>query len=453
LTTLTAAVLVVSGCHRKHEEATVAQTTPTAPVDAPRPTDAAVPASASAMATPASAADAGETQPVDVASLSAGAFAIGRSDTDWFRLVDGVPDSTGIQANGNHYELTLALPGVAQIDSFAFVSSPQIKVTPHHVKVETAANPNGPWSVAYDADFPNASAVGPDVTLRGALQQPVKASYLRLTLSSAPDDAPYGIGLARFSAYGTPGQAAAVRQVAGLYHFPLNFGSSGYVLLEQHGAGVDGCYFESQASDPIRVAQVLGTIVGGIDAGGYLRMTRNAQQSNTATPGIMVFSPDGKQVFSALFKADAHTFSSVEESAGERVGPTSLTCDATGKTSDATAAQLEQTGHVQLYGVNFDLDKSTLRADAKPVLDRMAALLKQHADWKIEVAGHTDSTGGDAHNMALSQARAESVEQYLKDAGVTSTLSAKGYGSTEPLVPNTTDVLRAQNRRVELVKQ
>ncbi|RAR59355.1 outer membrane protein OmpA-like peptidoglycan-associated protein [Paraburkholderia unamae] len=447
LTLLAAGVLLVAGCHRKHE-ATASETAASAPVDAAASAPPALPIAAA----PASAASATGVEPVDVASLSEGAFAVGKSGADWFRLVDGVPDSPGIQVNGNQYELVLALPGEARIDSFAFVSSPQRQVTPHHVKVETASSANGPWNTAYDADFPGADSVGPGVVLRGPLQQSVQASFLRLTLSSSADQAPYGIGLSRFSAYGTPGAAASVRQVAGLYHFPLNFGSSGYVLLEQHGAGVEGCYFESQGSDPVRVAQVLGTIVGGIDAGGYLRLTRNEQQSNTSTPGIMVFSPDGKQVFSALFKADAHTFSGVEESAGERIGASQLTCDASGKAGDATASQLEQTGHVQLYGVNFDLDKSTLRADAKPVLDRMAALLKQHADWKIEVAGHTDSSGGDAHNMTLSQARAESVAQYLKSAGVTGTLTAKGYGSTQPLVPNTTDVLRAQNRRVELVK-
>ncbi|WP_322010723.1 OmpA family protein [Paraburkholderia sp. J12] len=438
----------MAGCHRKHDEAgdaPVASAT-TVSVDA-------TPAASATDAAPASDTATNDTQQTDVASLSAGAFAVGQNDTDWFRLVDGVPDSPGIQANGNHYELVLALPGDAQIHSFAFVSSPQLKVTPHHVKVETAASANGPWSIAYDADFPGADTVGPGVVLRAPLQQPVTAGFLRLTLSSTPDEAPYGIGLSRFSAYGAPGAAASVRQVAGLYHFPLNFGSSGYVLLEQNGAGVEGCYFESQGSDPVRVAQVLGTIVGGIDQGGYLRLARNEQQSNTSMPGIMVFSPDGKQVFSALFKADAHTFSSVEESAGERVGPSRLTCDTTGQAGDAVASQLEQTGHVQLYGVNFDLDKGTLRADAKPVLDRMAALLKQHADWKIEVAGHTDSTGGDAHNLALSQARAEAVAAYLKGAGVTNSLTAKGYGSAQPLVPNTSDVLRAQNRRVELVKQ
>jgi len=453
------AALALAGCHRKHEEA--ASDASSATVSPDSAVNSGVPAASAAAAAPA-ASDAAaqasgsvtaQTPQIDVASLSAGAFAVGQSGDDWFRLVDGVPDSTGIQVNANPYELVLALPGEAQITSFAFGSSPQRQVTPHHVKVDTAASANGPWTTAYDADIPGAGNIEPDVTVRAPLAQPVTAKFLRLTLSSPPEQAPYGIGLSRFSAYGTPGAAQSVREVAGLYHFPLNFGSSGYVLLQQQGASVEGCYFESQGSDPVRVSQVLGTIVGGIDQGGYVRLTRNEQQSKTGTPGIIAFSPDGKQAFSALFTADAHTFSSVAESPGERVGPSKLSCDPSGGPSDPVAAQLEQTGHVQLYGVNFDLDKSTLRADAKPVLDRMATLLKAHADWKIEVAGHTDSSGGDAHNLKLSQDRAEAVAQYLKSAGVTSTLTSKGYGSTQPLVPNTTDALRAQNRRVELVRQ
>ncbi|SMG57067.1 OmpA family protein [Paraburkholderia susongensis] len=451
------AVLVLAGCHRQQDEASNTSSAKVLP-DSAANSDAAAAAGASASAAAPAAASAAnpataEAQQIDVASLSAGAFAIGQSSDDWFRLVDGVPDSPGIQVNSNPYELVLALPGEAQITSFAFGSSPQRQVTPHHVKVDTAASASGPWTTAYDADIPGADNIQPGVVVRAPLQQPVTAKFLRLTLSSPPEQAPNGIGLSRFSAYGTPGAARSVRQVAGLYHFPLNFGSSGYVLLQQQGASVEGCYFESQGSDPVRVSQVLGTIVGGIEQGGYLRLTRNEQQSKLGTPGIMAFSPDGKQAFSALFTADAHTFSSVAESPGERVGASNLTCDPSGKPSDAVASQLEQTGHVQLYGVNFDLDKSTLRADAKPVLDRMATLLKTHADWKIEVAGHTDSTGEDAHNMKLSQDRADAVAQYLKSAGVTSTLTSKGYGSTQPLVPNTTDALRAQNRRVELVKQ
>lgn len=483
--------LLLSGCHHKHDDA--ASSSASAPTQASDASGATAGAAASAAAptpmastgaagaTPGSAADpangasneapngatasgssaadadtTGKTPEVDVASLTAGAFAVGQTSDDWFRLVDGVPDSPGIQVNQNPYALMLALPGQARITSFAFTSSPQIQVTPHHIKVEYSTQAaSGPWSVAYDADFPDAATVRQGVTVRATLKEPVTAGFLRLTLSSSPQDAPYGVGLSRFSALGTPGAAPDVRHVAGLYHFPLNFGSSGYVLLEQNGAGVEGCYFESaqDGGNAVHVGQVLGTIVGGIEQGGYLRFMRNDQQANASTPGIMVFSPDGKKVFSALFHGDAHAFSNVDEGAGTSVGPTKLSCNASGKAEDPVASQLEQTGHVQLYGVNFDLDQSTLRADAKPVLDRMAALLKSHGDWKIEVAGHTDTTGSDAHNVALSQARAEAVVAYLKQAGVSSTLTAKGYGSTQPLVPNTTDALRAQNRRVELVKQ
>jgi OmpA-OmpF porin, OOP family len=348
----------------------------------------------------------------------------------------------------------LALPGAATIQSLEFAASPQHGVTPRHVKVEVSdGSAAGPWTTAFDGDFPHAADAAPDTVFKTRLQQPASARFVKLTLASPPDQAPYGIGLSRFSALGTPGAAESVRQVAGLYHFPLNFGSSGFVLLQQQGASVDGCYFESKDGDPAHVEKVLGTIVGGIEQGGYLRMMRNDSEAKTSTPGLMVFSPDGQRVFSALFKADAHTFDSVEESPGERLKSAKATCNPSGSGEDPAAAQLEQSGHVQLYGVNFDLDKSTLRSDATPVLDRMATLLKAHADWKIEVAGHTDSTGGDAHNLTLSQSRAESVMQYLKQAGVSSTLSAKGYGSTQPLVPNTTDALRAQNRRVELVRQ
>ena len=74
-------------------------------------------------------------------------------------------------------------------------------------------------------------------------------------------------------------------------------------------------------------------------------------------------------------------------------------------------------------------------------------------DWKIEVQGHTDSTGVDSHNLVLSQARAAAVADYLSHHGaVAAQLSAKGYGASRPIMPNDTETGRAQNRRVELVK-
>jgi OOP family OmpA-OmpF porin len=68
----------------------------------------------------------------------------------------------------------------------------------------------------------------------------------------------------------------------------------------------------------------------------------------------------------------------------------------------------------------------------------------------IEVRGHTDSTGSKPHNQALSQRRAESVMSYLKEHGVTNTMTAKGYGQDMPIASNATREGRQQNRRVSL---
>jgi outer membrane protein OmpA-like peptidoglycan-associated protein len=67
------------------------------------------------------------------------------------------------------------------------------------------------------------------------------------------------------------------------------------------------------------------------------------------------------------------------------------------------------------------------------------------------VEGHTDSTGADAYNQALSERRANSVLRYLVDAGVpASRLSAQGFGESQPVADNDTAEGRAQNRRVVL---
>jgi outer membrane protein OmpA-like peptidoglycan-associated protein len=104
-----------------------------------------------------------------------------------------------------------------------------------------------------------------------------------------------------------------------------------------------------------------------------------------------------------------------------------------------------------LERVFFDTDRATLKPESADTLDKVAASLKDFPDVKIQVAGHTDNTGSDAHNMKLSEARAKSVMDYLVSKGVSpAMLSAKGYGETEPIADNNTKEGRAQNRRVGL---
>ena len=104
---------------------------------------------------------------------------------------------------------------------------------------------------------------------------------------------------------------------------------------------------------------------------------------------------------------------------------------------------------VVLEGVTFATDSAELVGDSKSVLEKAADGLKQHHRIKVEIQGHTDSTASAAYNMALSQRRAESVRDYLVNAGVPAEqLTAKGYGLTQPVASNKTREGRAQNRRV-----
>jgi outer membrane protein OmpA-like peptidoglycan-associated protein len=101
-------------------------------------------------------------------------------------------------------------------------------------------------------------------------------------------------------------------------------------------------------------------------------------------------------------------------------------------------------------GILFDLNKDTLKPAAKESLAKAAATLKG-SETNIIIQGHTDSTGSDAVNQPLSERRARRVMEYLVSQGVpASKLSAVGYGSSRPAVPNDTPANRALNRRVQL---
>lgn len=107
-----------------------------------------------------------------------------------------------------------------------------------------------------------------------------------------------------------------------------------------------------------------------------------------------------------------------------------------------------------LEGVNFDFDKSTIRQEDLPNIDKDVAALETWGNVNIEVAGHTDSRGSDKYNMSLSQRRAEAVRNYLISKGIAADrLTAKGYGESQPVADNATDEGRFKNRRVELIEQ
>ena len=105
---------------------------------------------------------------------------------------------------------------------------------------------------------------------------------------------------------------------------------------------------------------------------------------------------------------------------------------------------------VRLKNIYFDFDKTTLKEESFPELNRVVDFLKRNGSVEIEIAGHTDSKGTDEYNVNLSQGRSQSVVDYIASQGIDGyRLTAQGYGEGKPIDTNETDLGRANNRRVE----
>lgn len=105
---------------------------------------------------------------------------------------------------------------------------------------------------------------------------------------------------------------------------------------------------------------------------------------------------------------------------------------------------------VKLEGINFRTGSADLTGDSVESLSEVTAFLANQENVRIEIAGHTDATGAAAFNQRLSQQRAESVRLFLIRAGIDPTrMRAVGYGESQPVASNATELGRAANRRVE----
>jgi len=116
--------------------------------------------------------------------------------------------------------------------------------------------------------------------------------------------------------------------------------------------------------------------------------------------------------------------------------------------------ELLDTGMIRLQNVNFETNKADILPESFPVLDIVGQVLKSWPELKIEIGGHTDSRGSDAHNQKLSEARANSVKSYLTQKFPElkpEQYTTQGYGESRPLVPNNSELNMAKNRRVEFV--
>jgi outer membrane protein OmpA-like peptidoglycan-associated protein len=107
---------------------------------------------------------------------------------------------------------------------------------------------------------------------------------------------------------------------------------------------------------------------------------------------------------------------------------------------------------ITIADVLFDTGKYDLRPPTREALARLSGIVLAHPGLKLEVEGHTDSTGSDALNQTLSEQRAGTVRGYLVQQGVSGdAISAKGFGKSMAIADNATAAGRQKNRRVELI--
>lgn len=113
-----------------------------------------------------------------------------------------------------------------------------------------------------------------------------------------------------------------------------------------------------------------------------------------------------------------------------------------------------QDGKIIANGIRFDTGKATLKPESMGIINEIVQMMQDHPELTFNIEGHTDSDGSDADNLALSEKRAHTVKSTMVQLGISADrLTTAGLGESAPIDTNGTPEGKANNRRVEFVKQ
>jgi len=192
----------------------------------------------------------------------------------------------------------------------------------------------------------------------------------------------------------------------------------------------------------------------------FLLAAMNCASWNKTTRGAVIGGAGGAVVGGVIGHAAGNTIlgaiigAAVGGAAGAFIG-SYMDKQAAEMQRDLEGAEIQRIGEgIKITfdsGILFDIDKSGLRPVSETNLTKLAKILNKYPDTNILIEGHTDNTGTEDYNMALSKDRAQSVSRYLATAEVASArFSIAGYGETQPIVMNDTTEGRQKNRRVDI---
>ena len=217
--------------------------------------------------------------------------------------------------------------------------------------------------------------------------------------------------------------------------------------IKQEGGSVIGCYEHEN-----------GLLKGGIED--RIMKLNWSEDGGDKGAAIMVFTADGRKLVGLwwnesddILTTQGKQWNGTKKSADVGSCPNLPNLAKTNAAQNQIADDLKQKGRATVYGINFDTGSDAIKPESKQTLEQIVALLKENATWKMTVEGHTDNVGGADYNRKLSEKRAAAVKDYLVKAGIEAArLSSAGFGMSKPVATNDSAFGRAQNRRVELVK-